>query len=38
MVALLDAAQIERVLVLAGNDIAEAVHIERARARDVGHA
>ena len=38
MIALFDAAQIERVLVLVGDDVAEAVDIERARARQVGHA
>src|SRR5205085_3636453 len=38
MVALLDAAQIERVTVLVGNNVAEAIHIERARAQDVGDA
>ncbi len=38
MVALLDAAQIERVAVLVGDEIAEAIDIEGARAGEVGHA
>ena len=38
MIALFHAAQIERVLVLVGDDVAEAVDIERARGRKVGHA
>src|ERR1700752_2310332 len=38
MIALLDAAQIKRVLVLVGDDVAEAIDVERARARDVGDA
>ena len=38
MIALFDAAQIERVLVLVGDDVAEAVHVERARLCEVRNA
>ena len=38
MIALLDRAQIERVGVLAADDVAEAIHIERARGREIGDA
>src|SRR3954462_9819953 len=38
MVALLDGAQIKRVLVCVGHDIAKAIDIERARPIEVRHA
>ena len=38
MIALLDAAQIERVLVLVRDDVAEAIDVERARLRQIGDA